>query len=113
VTGAQRITPPIDAVDATCSGEVDPGRCRASLVGLQGATRDFRQALSGTPAPSCLKPVDTQLRQGLDLFDQGTSTSIAAIDAHDAQRLVDGMRLVQSANDHLGQASALAQSAQC
>lgn len=113
VTGAQRMGPEIDAVNQTCSSQSDLAGCRTSLVGLQSATRDFRQALASAPAPACLQPVDTELRQGLDLFDAGTSASIAGIDAQDPQRLVDGMQLVQQANGHLGQASTRAQSANC
>lgn len=113
VTGSQRMTPQIDAVNQACGGQTDLNKCRSSLVGLQSAARDFRQALSSTPAPACLQPVDVELRQGLDLFDQGTSASIAGIDANDPQRLVDGMNLVGQANDHLGKAGTRAKASSC
>jgi hypothetical protein len=96
------------APDALGSGI---GGCQAALQALDDAVQRFQSDLDAHPAPTCLQPVDRELRTALALYHQGVQQELDGLQRGDVVAAARGAGTLGEATGHARTAGSLLQSA--
>jgi hypothetical protein len=94
-------------------GNGDASACSAALVTFDADVQAFQQDLKDTPAPACLKTVDTDLNKGLALYDSGAQTAMKGIDQVDAALIRQGSATIGQGTTYITKASSEIPKATC
>lgn len=97
----------------TACGSGDSGACNTALQTFDTDVRAFQQDLKGTPAPACLKSVDTDLHKGLDLYDSGLQAAMQGINQQDAAMIRQGSATISQGTTFITKASSEIPKASC
>lgn len=90
------------------SGTAD---CQAALQAMDDSVQRFQSDLDAHPAPSCLEPVDRELRTALSLYHQGIQQGLGGLQRRDPGAIARGAGTLSDATGHAQTAGTLIRSA--
>lgn len=85
--------------------------CQAALRAMDDSVQRFQSDLDAHPAPTCLQPVDHELRTALSLYHQGIQQELGGLQRGDPGAIAQGAGTLGDATGHAQAAGSLIQSA--